>query len=377
VKVAVVGAGPGGSLAAYHLAREGARVTVFDPSHPREKPCGGGLTRRSLALLPPAPARDPLPARYLNRCDFDDGRGHLVRVGLAQPVAIASRAEFDGWLLRRAQEAGARHVSERVVAVTESGGLRTATSGEATFDVIVGADGAGSLVRRTFLRPTPAARLTIAVGWMAAGSSEMHIRFTADVRGYVWLFPRRDHVSVGICAPLGQVPTRRLRDRLESEVARSFPALWGGEPYAHTIPSPSRDPESILELAGPRWALVGDAAALADPITGEGIYPALRSAVVLAETLKQRGSPQAYPPRLLEEVGRELLLASALRERFYTPAFTRRMLDFAGRSLAIRQVLGELVLGDQGYGDLKRRLLRAGPRFIIEGVLWSVLGQAS
>jgi flavin-dependent dehydrogenase len=111
---------------------------------------------------------------------------------------------------------------------------------------------------------------------------------------------------------------------------------------------------------------VGDAAALADPITGEGIYPALESAVTLARTLREEGSPLGYPRRLLEGVGRELLAAARLRERFYAPGFTRRMLSYASRSRAIREVLAELMLGDQGYVGLKRRLLKAAPRFLLE-----------
>jgi flavin-dependent dehydrogenase len=299
-----------------------------------------------------------------------------VRIALARPVAIASRAELDAWMLRRAIEAGARHAAERVLEVGADGALRTAR-GSSHFDVIVGADGAGSLVRRTFVGAVPAARVAMAAGWMAPGDSEMHVRFAADLAGYLWLFPRRGHVSVGICAPLGRVPTRKLLDRLESEVARSFPALSAGEPYAHTIPSPSADPASILEIAGPRWALVGDAAALADPITGEGIYPALASAAALAATLREHGSPAAYPQRLLETLGHEMLAAAALRDRFYAPGFTRRMLAYAERSPAVREVLAELVLGEQGYVGLKRRLLRAGPRFLWESARAGVTRRAS
>jgi flavin-dependent dehydrogenase len=373
-----VGAGPAGSLAAFHLARDGADVTVFDPSHPREKPCGGGFTRRALRLLPTAPAGDPLPARFVDRCDFDDGpQRPPVGIDLAEPVAIAARAEIDAWLLRRAVENGARHVPRRVLSVTGSGELRTDGAQGGVFDVIVGADGAGSVVRRAFVGPLPPERITMAAGWRSPGTSPMHIRFTADLEGYLWLFPRLDHVSVGICAPLRRVPTRRLLDRLESEVARSFPALAQGEQYAHTIPSPSSDPRSILELSGPRWALLGDAASLADPITGEGIYPALRSAVVLAEVLRETGSPVGYAARLMDALGHDLLAAVALRDRFYAPGFTRRMLAYAGRSRAIRDVLAELVLGEQGYLGLKHRLLKAGPRFLIESAVSLTLGRAS
>jgi flavin-dependent dehydrogenase len=159
--------------------------------------------------------------------------------------------------------------------------------------------------------------------------------------------------------------------RLEAEVARAFPALVedDADRYAHTIPSPSTDAASIMEIAGPRWVLVGDAAALADPITGEGIPNALRSAVILAETLRTDGSPLRYPERVLAAFGRELLKAAAIRDRFYAPGFARRMISCAGRSRAIRRVMTELVLGELGYLALKRRLLLEGPRFLLQGGL--------
>ena len=367
----MVGAGPAGALLSYRLAGAGASVTVFDPSHPREKPCGGGLTAKALALLPPAPAGDPLPARFVDRCAFESGEGDRVDLALASPVAVCSRRELDAWLLRRATEAGARHAAERVVEVDGSGRLRTKDGRDEGFDVVVGADGAGSLVRRTLLAPTPPARLGMAVGWFARGSSPMLVRFLPGLAGYLWLFPRRDHVGVGICAPLGTIPTRALRARLEAQIARDFPALAddGTAPYAHTIPSPSVEPASILEIAGPRWALVGDAAALADPITGEGICYALRSAAVLADTLLAEGSPARYPERALGAFGRELLKAAALHDRFYAPGFARRMVRYSARSEAIRTVMRDLVLGEQGYLDLKPRLLRALPRFLLQASL--------
>jgi len=371
VKVAVVGAGPAGALLAHDLARDGAAVTVFDASHPREKPCGGGLTAKALALLPPAPADDPLPVRWVDACRFESGTGEDVELRLGQPVAVGARRDVDAWILRRAVEAGALHVAERVAAVTADGALRTAAGRSETFDLVVGADGAGSLVRRTFLSPMPRARLTMAAGWFAPGVSPMVVRFTPGLAGYMWLFPRRDHVGVGICAPLGAVPTRSMIGRLEAEVARVFPAFTDpdAERYAHTIPSPSADPSSILEIAGDRWALVGDAGALADPITGEGIYYALRSARVLADILRAHGSPARYPEAGLEDFGRDLLKAAAIRDRFYAPGFARRMIDFSARSRAVRDVLADPVLGRQGYVGLKRRLLRAGPRFLWESAL--------
>jgi flavin-dependent dehydrogenase len=373
-RIAIVGAGPAGSLLALRLAEGGVRATVFDASHPREKPCGGGLTGKALRELPSGPADDPLPARRIACCRFEAGED-AVEVPLLEPVAVASRRELDAWLLRRATGRGARHVAERVVEVAR-GEVRTAAGGRQAFDLVVGADGAGSLVRRRFLGPLPKERLMMALGWYAPGDAPMLVRFTPPLSGYLWTFPRRGHVGVGICAPLGEVPTRVLVERLDREVARRMPALRDpeAERYAHTIPSPSAE-RDILEAAGDGYALVGDAAALADPITGEGISYALRSATLLAQTLLAERSPAGYPGRVLADFGGDLLKAAALQRRFYSPGFAGRMVRYAGRSRAIRDVLGDLVLGQQGYVGLKGRLLRALPRFLAEAA-WSGVTRA-
>jgi len=111
MRVALVGAGPAGSLLAWRLAGDGAQVTVFDASHPREKPCGGGVTPKALDRLPPAPDDDPLPGRMVHTCAFDSGEGERVDVTLPRPMLVASRRELDAWLLRRATQAGALHVT--------------------------------------------------------------------------------------------------------------------------------------------------------------------------------------------------------------------------------------------------------------------------
>ena len=97
MKVCIVGAGPAGSMAALEFAKRGVSVSVFDPSHPREKPCGGGLTGKALALLPEGPAHDPLPARRLQRCRFDTARGLMIELDLGEPIGTVARAEI--WAL--------------------------------------------------------------------------------------------------------------------------------------------------------------------------------------------------------------------------------------------------------------------------------------
>ncbi len=354
-----MGAGPAGSLLACRLAQDGAAVFLFDASHPREKPCGGGLTAKALELLP----REDLPARWVSSCRFSQDGGTSLEVRLPGPIAVASRRELDGWLLERAVRAGVLLVRERVTGVERGGRVKTATGRDLRFDVVVGADGAGSLVRRSLLAPVPVARLSMATGHYVAGDAPMEVGFLAGLAGYLWVFPRRDHLSIGICAPLGAVPSRALLERLAVALAAQFPRLARERCYAQTVPTVSTDPASILEITGPGWALVGDAAALADPITGEGIAHALHSACLLADTLRETSSTASYPERVLEVFGRELLEAARLRRRFYSPAFTDRMLRYSKRSGAIREVLVDLVLGHQGYLGLKRRLVRTLPRF--------------
>src|SRR5436309_164471 len=82
--IAIVGAGPAGAWAAYTLARRGARVTIFDPSHPREKPCGGGVTGRALALVAGAIAETSMPASTIRRARFlDTAAGRSAAVTLS------------------------------------------------------------------------------------------------------------------------------------------------------------------------------------------------------------------------------------------------------------------------------------------------------
>src|SRR5205809_4582997 len=104
--IAIVGAGPAGSWAAYALARRGARVTIFDASHPREKPCGGGVTGRALALVADAVSAAACPASVIRSARFTDSRrGHSTAVPLddhgataQSALLVASRAAFDAAL---------------------------------------------------------------------------------------------------------------------------------------------------------------------------------------------------------------------------------------------------------------------------------------
>ena len=99
-------------------------------------------------------------------------------------------------------------------------------------------------------------------------------------------------------------------------------------------------------------------------------------ASMLARTLRERGSTAGYGEALLEDFGRDLLKAAALRDWFYAPGFARRMIGYCRRSAALRRILADLVLGEQGYRGLRRRLLGTAPRFLLESALSPILPAA-
>jgi geranylgeranyl diphosphate/geranylgeranyl-bacteriochlorophyllide a reductase len=364
--VAIVGAGPAGAWLGYLLARAGASVTLIDGSHPREKPCGGGVTARALRLVADAVSTHELRSVSIEGTVFERGdvRTHVAfdrsADGLVSLVVVARR-EFDDLLLRKAIAAGARFVSDRVVRVDGGpGAWRLHTRrGISTSDWLVGADGANSLVRRTVSIPFPRTDLSIAAGWFVRDRTavDIVIGFEADGDGYLWSFPRADHLAVGICAQADRSSSAALAARAAAWIRTNVAAGASRDRYSWPIPSLTEEAIAAERPSGAGWMLVGDAAGLVDPITREGIYFALRSAVLAAEALAGSGSATAYAHAVGCEIYDELSRAARAKRRFFNPRFTMLLMRGLQHSPRIRRVMADLIAGRQAYRGLKRRLL--------------------
>jgi menaquinone-9 beta-reductase len=370
--VAIVGAGPAGARAAYVLATRGARVSIVDASHPREKPCGGGVTGRALALVADAIDAADCPASVIRSARFTvsgERRSAVVTLedrgaSAGSALLVADRATFDAALLAAAERAGAVLDRSRVtqVKVDADGATLETTRGVRRAGFVIGADGANSLVRRRVAAPFRRDQLSIATGFFAHGvtSDEIVIELTSDPPGYIWSFPRPTHLAIGICAQADAgVTAEVLRARTAQWIAATRIADGARlAPYAWPIPSLSAREFDAVALAGPRWALAGDAAGLVDPITREGIYFALASGQWIADALAAGDDTRVYASRVRDEAVSELARAARLKAGFFRPAFTGLMVRALQQSPAIRAVMADLVAGRQPYASLKWRLLR-------------------
>ena len=343
-------------------------MLLLDPSHPREKPCGGGITARALALVANVVDLRALPSVPIRSARFTASSTPAVAdVSLdEQALLVASRTEFDGLVVDAARRAGVVVLASRVTKVRSAGGgfeIDTA-AGPRRAAVIVGADGANSLVRRRLASPFRRDQLSLATGFFAHGvtSRNIVIEFVSDPPGYIWSFPRPTHLAIGMCTQADRSsPAAALRHAAAAWMGRT--GIGAGarlERYSWPIPSLPAADFATLTPSGPGWYLVGDAAGLVDPITREGIYFALLSAQWAADAILSgtAEAPQNYARRVREDIGADLGRAARVKELFFRPRFTRLLIDALQHSAGIRAVMADLVAGQQDYAGLKWRLVK-------------------
>jgi len=396
--IAIVGGGPAGALAGALLAAEGREVLLFDEKLAWEKPCGGGLTHKALQRYPfladasgesdlaesnPVES-NPVKSNSVKECELISPSGRRVRFHLRYPVAIFSRLALNRLLLERARGSGVELHQERVTRIKRTGEGKdedwqlVTPQHEYQASYVMLAAGARNPFRSQFFSPIAPPDLMVTAGYFIPGrSSLIQIQFLKSITGYLWVFPRVDHVSAGITGKMGETSTLELRRTLEHWLEAEWLKehglrLDGARFYSHILPSLRPQTFETLEVCGKDWAMIGDSAGLVDPITGEGLYYALRSAELCAGALLA-GRPEDYRTLLQEEVIPELKLAARISERFYRgkvfgDSVLEQLVSLTARSASFRDLMSDLFAGIQGYHDLRDRLYRILPAVMAEGL---------
>jgi flavin-dependent dehydrogenase len=362
--IAIVGGGPAGAMCGERLARSGYNVTIYDEHLAWEKPCGGGLTHKAIQAYPFL-LNGPHPKKLIRTIELISSKGNRAHLALEQPIVIYSRVVLNGLLLDRAQAAGCRVVRSRVTHIDTSAERATLNMGaagdertEADF-IVVAAGARNSLLPGT--RPLARNDLEMTLGYFVPAQAEgICVKFLRQFEGYIWSFPRCDHLSVGICGSMARHTSQELRRHLHTFMDSENISREGARFYSHVLPSPQKQTLSSRRVVGKNWALVGDAAAWVDPITGEGLFYALRSGELLAESLIAQ-KPAEYPARIRKAFSTDLEFATRIARRFYRGRFlggavATRMIQFIERSPTFRALMADVFAGAQDYCSLKRRL---------------------
>jgi geranylgeranyl reductase family protein len=360
----VVGGGPAGSTAARLLAEGGARVCVFDRARfPRSKPCGGALSPRILHHLPPGV--NGVIRTCIRHAIFTFQSGKAFEISSAVPMGyLVCREEFDTWLLTRAKQAGALVREGTAVGAIEAEGtgFRVQVGSEwISTAAILGADGANSRVAAQWLPGRPAARYLALECEVPQDGCTLADTALVDVGaypgGYAWAFPKRDRVNIGVMMEYAQ--GRALRPALSGFVAGQplLPRLTSDGKRAAPVAAPRFGP---VPCARPGLLLIGDAAQLADPFLGEGIYYAVRSGAMAAQALLQTADAAdmatRYTAQIAAQIWPELAAASRVASLFHRmPRWWHHLLSRMPGSLS--SVAGVLA-GQDSYAGLLRQVVR-------------------
>jgi geranylgeranyl reductase family protein len=366
-RVAILGGGPAGAFAAEQLASAGLDVLVFDEKLAWEKPCGGGLTYKAYSQYPFL-IENSTPKRLITETTLAAPGGDQVSLKLSDPLLIYSRLDLNRMLLERAERAGAQIEKARVLEMSRYGRgwqLRT-NSGIAHADFCIVATGARNALAEVGTELTAEDTMP-ALGYYVPGDqTRIDIQFLPRLEGYIWVFPRCGHLSVGICGK-GE-PASSLRKRLERYLTERGIAWKGAAFYSHLLPSLSAASWEKNRVAGEGWMAVGDAAGLVDPVTGEGLYYAIRSADLAARALLSEAAEPAakvgqYQQSLRRDFAADLEFGARLAKRLFLGRFLfgsvpARMVQFARSSPRFSAIVQDLFAGKQPYLGLKRRLLQ-------------------
>ena len=360
----IVGAGPAGSSTAYHLANQGRSVLVLEKEAlPRYKPCSGALS--------------PSVAQHFD-FDFAPAINHKVRqvrytwklgdpvnakLETKEPVWIVDRAVFDQFLVEQATTKGAQVKDATPVTGVEFKGdnWEVATS-QGSFEgrYVVAADGAGGPMAKGLglvdQEVRTAAVLEVETPQPVADDFAANFEFGLVKNGCLWNFPKRQGYAIGAGTFRGK-NVQNFEKEL-SKYAESFGvSLSQGQLYTH----PLKLWDGNRPLHGPRALVVGEAAAIVDPLTAEGIRPGMISGVKAAEAIHaalngDEGALANYTQSIHGSWGEDMQWAQRIAGIFYRVPGIGYKVGIKKPTATKR--LGQLLTGDVRYADIANRVLK-------------------
>lgn len=296
--VIVVGGGPGGAMAARTCAEKGLQVLLLEKEEvPRYKACGGAVSWKALQLI--GPIDDVKPQYTCYGATVHSPAMQRSSHKIKEPVSILIfRNSFDHFLLKQAQHTGAViNTCEKVISVEITDELVhvTTTRGEHTAKILIGADGVNSTVaRETGLRKKwepegygicieTEIELSPEDAERAVLDKELIEAYFLKSRGYGWVFPKGNIMSIGIglWKPITIKPAQVFDDFISflSKERGVDLAAHIDNRFIHRVPVGGINRKTY----GKKVLLVGDAAGFVDPFLGEGIYYAVASGVAAGE----------------------------------------------------------------------------------------------
>jgi geranylgeranyl reductase family protein len=372
----VVGAGPAGATAAYHLAKLGSSVLILDKATlPRYKPCGGGVS--------PAVAKwfdfdfRPVIDNEITKVCYTWQMGDAVESELknVEPMWMVRRDKFDYFLVERALQRGAQlKDNTEVKAVVFDGSYWQVTTdkGNFTASYLIAADGTkGFLSKALGFESRPqflGATLEIETEVSHDRQHTAQFDFGSLKNGYIWCFPKSNGYSISagyirerkgkaeeLKKQLTNYATKFKIDTSNSQYSEYPMSLWFEDRPLHT--------RNAL--------LVGEAAGIVDPLTGEGIRPAIFTGVKAAEAITNalRGNQDAletYTKTIQTEWGTELVLAQRLAGLFYQ--FPRIAYKVGVKRPAAAQVMGKVLVGELRYRDITEQAMKKLKSSLLPGM---------
>ncbi len=355
----VVGAGPAGGSAAYHLAKRGREVLVLEKEAlPRYKPCGGGVSPivQKWFDFDFSPAISTKISQIHYTWQMADS--FIAPLNTSEAVWMVRREIFDYFLIQQAQKGGAQLQTETTVTGLAWQNDRWTVytdRGEFSALYVIGADGAKGTMAKMLGFKDRKRRLGAALEVEALlpepDRIAAHFDFGSVTNGYLWNFPKHDGYSIGAGTFRGTDEKQNLKEIAES-YAHCFGVdiskikkyghplcLWDGHQKLHT--------QNAL--------LAGEAACVVDPFTAEGIRPALLTGMLAAEAIDRAlaGDQNAlshYSKRVQEEWGEDMSWAQKIAAVFYRiPGIAYRI--GVKRPAATRR-MGQILCGDDRYRDV-------------------------